>query len=64
VRFHWYTAAGVVLWAIQAALIGYLGGAIFADHPVLGFLLAGAVALAITGLAIVIQSVSERVPAS
>jgi membrane-associated protein len=62
VRFHCYTAIGVVLWSIQAALIGYLGGALFEDHPLLGFLLACAVALGVTVLAIGIQSVAQRVP--
>ncbi|GIM88264.1 DedA family protein [Paractinoplanes toevensis] len=64
-RFHWYTAAGVVLWSIQAALIGYLGGALFADRPVLGLALACGIALAVTGLAVLIQgrSTPERVPA-
>ncbi|MFF5288324.1 DedA family protein [Paractinoplanes globisporus] len=57
VRFHWYTAVGVVLWAIEAALIGYLGGAVFAGHPIMGFLLAGAVALAVSALAVLIQHV-------
>ncbi|GAA2660610.1 DedA family protein [Paractinoplanes durhamensis] len=63
VRFHWYTAAGVVLWSIQAALIGYLGGALFAGHPVLGFLLACGMALAVTGIAVLVQSTANRVPA-
>jgi membrane-associated protein len=51
VRFGWYTAIGVVAWAVEAALIGYLGGHVFAGRPILGFLLAGALALAIAGLA-------------
>ena len=55
IRFHWYTAAGVVLWAIEASLIGYLGGAVLTDHPILGFLLATVVALGISGLAVLIQ---------
>ncbi|MET3424416.1 membrane protein DedA with SNARE-associated domain [Actinoplanes tereljensis] len=62
-RFHWYTAAGVLLWSIQAALIGYLGGALFAEHPILGFLLASGMALAVTGLAVLVQSTASRVPA-
>jgi membrane-associated protein len=59
-RFHWYTALGVTLWAVQASLIGYLGGAVFADHPVLGFLMASGIALAITGVAIAVQSAANR----
>ncbi|GAA0559364.1 hypothetical protein GCM10010172_48040 [Paractinoplanes ferrugineus] len=62
-RFHWYTALGVILWAIQAALLGYLGGALFADRPLLGLVLAAGVALAVTGVAVGIRSVAQRVPA-
>jgi membrane-associated protein len=57
VRFGWYTAVGVVLWSIEASLIGYLGGTVFTGHPVLGFLLAAAVALAMSGLAVLVQHV-------
>ncbi len=60
-RFGWYTAAGVTLWAVQAALLGYLGGSIFEHHPILGLLVAGGCATAITGVAILLQRV-ERVP--
>lgn len=63
VRFHWYTAIGVVVWAVEAALIGYLGGEVFTGRPVLGLLLAGAVALAISGLAVLIQHVFAPSPA-
>jgi len=62
-RFHWYTAIGVVAWAVEAALIGYLGGAVFTGRPILGLLLAGAVALAISGLALLIQHVFAPAPA-
>lgn len=57
-RFGWYTAVGVVAWAIEAALIGYLGGAIFEGRPIAGFLLALAVALAISAAAAAIQHVA------
>ena len=63
VRFAWYTAIGVVAWAVEAALIGYLGGAVFTGRPILGLLLAGAVALAISGLALLIQHVFAPAPA-
>ncbi|MEU4240658.1 VTT domain-containing protein [Actinoplanes sp. NPDC026619] len=59
VRFHWYTAAGVLLWSIQAALIGYLGGTVFADRPILGFLLAGGLALLVTGAAVLFRTVGR-----
>ncbi|MCU7729258.1 DedA family protein [Actinoplanes sp. KI2] len=62
-RFHWYTAIGVVVWAVEAALIGYLGGEVFTGRPLLGLLLAGAVALAISGFAVLIQHVFAPTPA-
>jgi membrane protein DedA with SNARE-associated domain len=55
VRFHWYTAAGVVLWAVEAALLGYLGGAVFANRPLLGLLLGWAGAFVITSAAVAIS---------
>lgn len=64
VRFHWYTLVGVVAWAIEASLIGYLGGEVFAGHPILGFLLACAAALAVTGLAVLIQHLATPSPAA
>jgi membrane protein DedA with SNARE-associated domain len=54
-RFHWYTAAGVLLWAIQAASPGYPGGSMFASRPVLGLLLAWGFALVVSGLAVLLQ---------
>jgi membrane-associated protein len=54
-RFAWYTAAAVLLWSAQATLLGYLGGTLFAGHPLLGFLVAGSAALAVTGVAVGIQ---------
>jgi membrane protein DedA with SNARE-associated domain len=32
-RFRWYTVAGVLLWATQAALIGYRGGRCWPETP-------------------------------
>jgi membrane-associated protein len=54
-RFRWYTAAGVLLWATQAALLGYLGGTVFAGHPLLGLAAGWGGAAALTGLAIAAQ---------
>jgi membrane-associated protein len=54
VRFHWYTAIGVLLWATEAAVLGYVGGALFESRPVLGFLLGLTGALVITGVAVAI----------
>ena len=59
-RFHGYAAAGVLIWAVQAALLGYLGGTVFEGRPVLGLLLAGTVALAVTGLAVLAQRATAR----
>jgi len=60
VRFHWYTAIGVLLWASEAAVLGYLGGALFADRPVLGLLLGLAGALVITGGAAAVSRATGR----
>ena len=54
-RFGWYTAIGVLVWAVEASLIGYLGGALFTGRPIVGFALACVAALAISGLAVLIQ---------
>jgi membrane-associated protein len=50
-RYLAFAAVAATLWAIQAALPGYLGGVLFADRPWLGILIG--VGLAVTlGLAI------------
>jgi membrane protein DedA with SNARE-associated domain len=54
-RFRWYTASGVLIWATQAALLGYSGGAIFESSPLLGLAAAWAFAAALTGVAVAIQ---------
>jgi membrane-associated protein len=59
-RFAWFTAAAVVLWATQATFLGYLGGALFENHPLLGFLVAGSAAMAVTGAAIGIQRLAQQ----
>ncbi|RSZ64426.1 DedA family protein [Corynebacterium hylobatis] len=43
VRYPWrwfflYDTIGVVIWALQAVLIGYLGGWIFSDYPLVGMI--------------------------
>jgi membrane-associated protein len=53
-RFARWTAAAVVLWATQAALLGYLGGALFAGRPAAALALGLAGALVITGVAVLI----------
>ena len=54
-RFAGYTAVAVVVWAAQAGFLGYLGGTLFEDHPLLGFLAAGSAALVVTGVAVAVQ---------
>ena len=49
VRFIGFDVAAGVLWASYAALLGYWGGRTFEKNPLYGFLIAFAVALAITG---------------
>ncbi|WP_020668623.1 DedA family protein [Amycolatopsis nigrescens] len=44
-RFLLLDAAGSAIWAVYSALIGYAGGAAFADEPVKGLLLAFALGL-------------------
>ena len=41
VRFNWfafviYDTIGVIVWAILSVCIGYAGGALFSDFPLLG----------------------------
>jgi membrane-associated protein len=59
-RFHWYTAGGVLLWALQGALLGYLGGQLFSSQPLLGLLCAMLFGLVVTGLAVALQDRSGR----
>jgi membrane protein DedA with SNARE-associated domain len=54
-RFRGYTAIAVLLWAIEAALLGYLGGAVFESGPLAGLAVGWAAALAVTGVAVLIQ---------
>ena len=48
-RFIRFDVVAGVLWASYAALLGYWGGRTFEKNPLYGFLIAFAVALAITG---------------
>jgi len=59
-RFHWYTGLGVLIWATQAALLGYLGGTLFADRPLLGLALGGACAVTISAVAVAISRLGNR----
>jgi membrane-associated protein len=62
-RFHWFTSAGVLIWAVQASLLGYLGGSPFADRPLLGLLLGWACAFVISCVAITISRYRASSPA-
>ena len=59
-RFHWYTGLGVLIWAVQASLLGYLGGALFTDRPLLGLALSCGCALALSGLAVAVSRLGPR----
>lgn len=48
-RFIAFDVAAGLVWAAYAALLGYIGGKTFEEQPLYGFLIAFAVALAITG---------------
>jgi membrane-associated protein len=63
-RFRWYTAAGVLLWAAQGALIGYLGGTLFEERPALGLATAWTGAAVVTGCAIAVQRLVESIRAA
>jgi membrane-associated protein len=48
-RFVLFDAIAASIWALYAALLGYLGGHAFEEQPWKGLLLAFAIALAVTG---------------
>jgi membrane-associated protein len=48
-RFISFDVAAGVVWAAYAALLGYFGGRTFEESPLKGFLVAFAIALAVTG---------------
>jgi membrane-associated protein len=49
-RFIAFDVAAGLVWATYAAMLGYVGGQTFEEKPLYGFLVAFAVALAVTGL--------------
>jgi membrane-associated protein len=55
VRFGWYTAVGVLVWAGEAVLLGWAGGALFADRPLLALAAGWGGAVLVTGIAALIQ---------
>jgi membrane-associated protein len=49
-RFISFDVAAGLVWGTYAAMLGYVGGRTFEENPFYGFLIAFAVALAVTGL--------------
>ena len=49
-RFIAFDVAAGLVWGTYAAMLGYVGGRTFEENPFYGFLIAFAVALAVTGL--------------
>ena len=49
-RFIVFDVVAGLVWATYAAMLGYVGGRTFEENPLYGFLVAFAVALAVTGL--------------
>ena len=48
-KFIVFDVAAGLCWATYAALLGYFGGRVFEEEPLKGFLIAFAIALAVTG---------------
>jgi membrane protein DedA with SNARE-associated domain len=59
-RFILWDVVAAVVWATYAAGLGYAGGATFADHPWLGFLVAFVVALTVTGVVEGVRALRRR----
>lgn len=55
VRFGWFTAVGVLVWAGEAVLLGWAGGALFADRPLLALAAGWSGAVVVSGVAVLIQ---------
>ena len=47
-RFIAYDAVAAVIWALQAALPGYIGGVVFADRPWIGLAIGIVLAVVVT----------------
>jgi membrane-associated protein len=59
-KFISFDVAAGLVWASYAALLGYVGGRTFEENPLYGFLIAFAVALAITGAVEVYRWLRKR----
>lgn len=66
VRFSWHTRfapfilVAAVLWAVYGALLGYLGGRLFRDHPIYALLVAFAIAAVVGGSAEIARRLRQR----
>jgi membrane protein DedA with SNARE-associated domain len=47
-QFAPYVFVAAILWSVYGALLGYLGGSIFKDHPIYALLLAFGIAALVT----------------
>ncbi|MEV6342711.1 DedA family protein [Actinoplanes sp. NPDC051851] len=54
-RYAGFTAVGASLWAVQSALLGYVGGVAFANRPLVGFAVAWLATGAVTLSAMAVQ---------
>jgi membrane-associated protein len=63
-KFITFDVAAAFVWAAYAALLGYVGGRTFEKNPLYGFLIAFAVALAITGAVEVYRWYRKRTAAA
>jgi membrane-associated protein len=59
-KFIAFDVAAGLVWATYAALLGYIGGKAFEDEPLKGFLIAFAIALAVTGAVEVYRWMRKR----
>jgi membrane protein DedA with SNARE-associated domain len=59
-RFIVYDVAAGIVWASYAALLGYVGGRTFEENPLKAFLIAFAVALAVTAAVEVYRWLKKR----
>jgi membrane-associated protein len=59
-KFIAFDVAAGLVWASYAALLGYVGGRTFEENPLKGFVIAFAVALAITGAVEVYRWLRKR----
>ena len=60
IRFIRYDIAAGIVWGSYAGLLGYFGGKTFKDSPFKGFIVAFAIALAITGGVELIRWIRKR----